>query len=47
MTLYSIEYYSKYMQFFYTERFFLTELQAMVTELQDYFWNKPSNNLFT
>ena len=37
-----------YAQFFYNEQgFFLeTELQAILTELQDYFWNKPSNNLF-
>ena len=26
--------------------FLITELQAILTELQDYFLNKPSNNLF-
>ena len=32
---------------FIMNRFLLvTELQAILTELQDYFLNKPSNNLF-
>jgi hypothetical protein len=37
-----------YAQFFYNEQgfFLVTELQAILTELQDYFLNKPSNNVF-